>query len=75
MKGIIAAIATGVLCVWAYPYIKDGLIDPLTAVLISLFPTMNDYLLLFLTWLPLLVLGIIAFAVISLLLNLATGGR
>ena len=75
MKGIIAGVATLVIGFWAFPYIKDGAIDPLIAVITGLFPGMNNYLLLFLTWLPLIVIGIIVFAVISLVLNLATGGQ
>jgi len=75
MKGVIAGIATLVIGFWAFPYIKDGAIDPITSVVTGLFPGMNNYLLLFLTWLPLIVLGILVYAAISLVLNLATGGR
>jgi len=75
MRGIIAGIATILIGFWAFPYIKDGAIDPLITVITGLFPGMNNYLLLFLTWLPLIVIGIIVFAAISLVLNLATGGR
>jgi len=75
MRGIIAGIATLLIGIWAYPYVKDGAIDPLTNMITGLFPGMNDYLVLFLTWLPLIVIGIIVYAVISLVLNLATGGR
>jgi len=75
MKGIIAGVATLVIGFWAFPYIKDGAIDPLTTIITGLFPAMNNYLLLFLTWLPLIILGILVFAGVSLVLNLATGGR
>lgn len=73
MRGIIAGVATLLIGFWAYPYIKAGVIDPLTGVITALFPTMNTYLLLFLTWLPLIVIGVIVYAGISLVLNL--GGK
>jgi hypothetical protein len=72
---IVAGIAAFLIGLWAFPYVKSGMIDPLTDVALALFPTMNPYLLLFLTWLPMIVLGLLAFAVISFVFNLAGGKR
>lgn len=75
MKGIIAGIGTILVGFWIYPYLKTSVLDWLSDFLTTQFPTMNTFLLLFLTWLPLIVIGLIVYAAISLVLNLATGGR
>lgn len=70
---IVAGMATILIGFWAFPYVKTGVIDPFVSLLTGLFPGMNSYLVLFLTWAPIVVIGIIVYAVISLVLNL--GGR
>lgn len=62
--GIVYAGLGLVLVVWGISYMKDGLLDPVTATITALFPTMNDILALFLTWLAVIVLCLLVAMVI-----------
>jgi len=70
---IIAGIFTLLVGFWAYPWLNTNVVSWLTNFLTTQFPDMNNIMLLLLTWLPLIVFGLIVFAAISLILNL--GGR
>lgn len=74
MTGLIICALVVLLGLWAFPYIINA-IDPVVDVITGLFPTMNDYLLLLLVWRHIIIIGLIAFVVISIALNLARSRR
>jgi len=62
------------LVIWIFSYFKEGLIDPVNAVVVSMFPSMNNLVALFITWLAILLLCVLFFAVISPLFHRRGGG-
>ena len=67
---IIAGIAALILGFWAYPWLNDNIVGLLTGFLTAQFPGMSNIMVMLLSWLPIIVFGLIIFAAISLMLNL-----
>ena len=67
---ILAGIAALILGFWAYPWLNDNIVGWLTGFLTDQFPGMSDIMVMLLSWLPIIVFGLIIFAGISLMLNL-----
>jgi len=67
---ILAGIAALILGFWAYPWLNDNIVSWLTGFLTAQFPGMSNIMVMLLSWLPIIVFGLIIFAAISLALNL-----